>query len=467
MFYLHVPVVYSCLLSEIQHEIYLLQIRFPRLIVKTGGENMRNWMDIKHIFRAYDIRGVYGEDMDPEIMLQIGKAVGAFMREKSLDRALVGADIRVTSPTLSHALIAGITSQGIEVTTLGTASFGTTLFAGWQKKYDVIAYVTASHLTPEWNGLKLYYMEGQGFPEEDLMRIRDIALAGEIHAPGWDGVKGVEALSCTEEYVNYLSTKFPLKRKVKVVVDCGSGSMSLVARQVFQAVGIDAEFLFCEADGRFPHRPSEPTPDVLGALIQAVKESGANFGVAFDGDGDRGVIVDDRGRVLSADPVGIILGLDLLREKKGLILANVESSMAIEKVLIPAGAEVKRIKVGHTFLTLEAKKHGAILGIERSGHMIIPEIYLFDDAMIIPLRLAKFLSEQDKRLSDIVDTIPSFPKHTTNFDCPDEVKFGLISHLQEKFSKEYEKVNTLDGVRVDLEHGWGLIRAPTPRQLSG
>ncbi|MCK4614140.1 MAG: hypothetical protein KAU14_04985, partial [Thermoplasmata archaeon] len=380
---------------------------------------MRNMQDIKHIFRAYDIRGIYGKDMSPEIMLNIGKGLARFMKENDRKRALVGADIRITSPTLCSALISGLTSGGIPVTSVGVASFGTTLFAGWQKHYDVIAYITASHLPPEWNGLKLYYMEGQGFPEEDLMKIRDYVLSGELPELNWDGVGDMDLLDYSREYVDYLASRFPLQRVMKVVVDCGSGSMSLVVRDVFNAVGINAEFMFCEADGHFPYRPSEPTPESLTALIERVKTTGADFGVAFDGDGDRGVIVDDSGRVLSADPVGIILGLDLLRKKKGLILANVESSMAIEKVLIPAGAEVKRIKVGHTFLTLEAKEHGAILGIERSGHMIIPEIYLFDDAMIIPLRLAKFLSEQDKKLSELVDDIPSFPKHTTNFECPD------------------------------------------------
>jgi len=415
--------------------------------------------DIQHIFRAYDVRGIYGEDLTQEIMLNIGKGLAAFMQRNNMGRCLVGADIRITSPTLLSALISGISAGGVDVTSVGIASFGVALFAGWKKKYDVIAYVTASHLTAEWNGLKLYYEEGQGFPEEDIVEIKDIVVSGEYGSCGWKDAGNVDFLRHTKEYVDYLRSVFHMKRKLKVVVDCGNGSNSLTAPEVFSAVGIDAVHLFDEPDGTFPNRQSEPTPESLTALMDLVQKENADFGVAFDGDGDRGVIVDDRGRVLSADPVGIILGLDLLRRKKEPILANVESSMAVEKVLIPEGAEVIRIKVGHTFLTLEAKKHGAMLGIERSGHMIIPEVYLFDDAMIIPLQLARFLSEQDRKLSDIVDGIPSFPKHTTNFDCPDLVKFGVISRLQEKFSREQDRVNIMDGVRVDLDNGWGLIRA--------
>lgn len=420
---------------------------------------MRSMKDIQHIFRAYDIRGIYGEDLTQEIMMNIGKGLAEFMRRRTMERCLVGADIRVTSPTLSNALIAGISSGGVDVTTVGTAAFGVALYAGWRKKFDVIAYVTASHLTPEWNGLKLYYEEGQGFPEEDIVEIKEIVVSGKYPSCGWEAAGKVDFLEYSREYVEHLGTVFRMKRGLKVVVDCGNGSNSLTARDVFPATGIDATHIFDEPDGTFPNRQSEPTPEALTALIEAVIREQADFGVAFDGDGDRGVIVDDRGRVLSADQVGIILGLDMLRKKKGLVLANVESSMAVEKVLIPRGAEVKRIKVGHTFLTLEAKEHGAMLGIERSGHMIIPEVFLFDDAMIIPLALGQFLSEQEKKLSDIVDGIPGYPKGSSNFDCPDLVKFDVISRLQKKFAEEYDRVNIMDGVRVDLDNGWGLIRA--------
>lgn len=419
---------------------------------------MRTQDDIGHIFRAYDIRGIYGDDLTQEIMLRIGRGLAEFMRRRGLTRCLAGGDIRLTTPTLYHALVSGLSAGGIETMGVGTVSFGTALFAGWKKGYHVIAYITASHLTPEWNGLKLYYEEGLGFPEEDIREIRDIVLGGEFTNPGWEGAGTTGFLHHTREYVQYLGSVFSPKRDMTVVVDSGNGSNSLVASEVFPAVGINASYLFNEPDGTFPNRPSEPTPEALGALIAEVPARGADFGVAFDGDGDRAVIVDDRGRVLSADQVGIILGLDMLEREKGLVLANVESSMAVEKVLIPKGARVKRIKVGHTWLTLEAKEHGAMLGIERSGHMIIPGVFLFDDAMIIPLALAQYLSGQDRKLSDIVDTIPDYPKRSTNFHCPDRVKFGVLDAIREKFVREYPRVNTLDGVRVDLENGWGLIR---------
>jgi phosphomannomutase len=224
-------------------------------------------------------------------------------------------------------------------------------------------------------------------------------------------------------------------------------------------MNVELTELFCDVDPKFPNRESEPTPESLTKLSETVVSQQADFGIAFDGDGDRGVIVDNTGRVLSADPVGILLGEDILKNKKGIVLANVESSMAVERVLEPLGATVNRIRVGHTFLTLEAKKQDAILGIERSGHMIMPEYFLFDDAMVIPLRIAEILSKIDEPLSQMVDRLPNYPKDTKNYDFPDNKKFIVIDNLKNKFTDEYDKVNTMDGVRIDLEHGWGLIRA--------
>ena len=334
-----------------------------------------------------------------------------------------------------------------------------TLFAGWKENLDVSGYVTASHLTPEWNGLKLYYGDGVGFPEENFKLIQDISISGAVKSVNWDEIKRVEKIDYTQKYIDFMLNRFKPERKLKVVLDCGNGSACFTAPDIFPALGMELKKLYCDIDPKFPNRESEPTPESLKKLSETVVQESADFGIAFDGDADRGVIVDDTGRVLSADPVGILLGMDILQKKKGTVLANVESSMAIERVLEPLGATVNRIRVGHTFLTLEAKKQQAILGIERSGHMIMPEYFLFDDAMVIPLRIAEILAKTDEPLSKLVDKLPNYPKNTKNFDFSDTKKFQVIDNLKNKFMEEYDKINTMDGVRVDLEHGWCLIRA--------
>jgi phosphomannomutase len=323
-------------------------------------------------------------------------------------------------------------------------SFGVTLFAGWKEGLDISGYVTASHLTPEWNGLKLYYGDGVGFPEENFQQIQELSLSDAAKTVEWDKIQRIEQIDYTQRYIDFMIDNFKPERKLKVVLDCGNGSGCYTAPTIFSDLGTELTKLYCDINPRFPNRESEPTPESLKKLSETVLSENADFGIAFDGDADRGVIVDNKGRVLSADPVGILLGIDILKHKKGIVLANVESSMAVERVLEPLGAKVNRIRVGHTFLTLEAKKQQAILGIERSGHMIIPEYFLFDDAMVIPLRIAEILAKNDEPLSELVDELPNYPKDTKNFDFPDIKKFQVIENLKNKFTDEYDKVNIME-----------------------
>jgi phosphomannomutase len=412
------------------------------------------------IFRAYDLRGIYNDDLTAEVMLKVGLGLGEFTKDTIKgDTLAIGCDMRSSSELLRSTLIAGLLSNGLQVYDVGMTSFGVTLFAGWQEKLTVSGYVTASHLTPEWNGLKLYYGDGVGFPEENFQQIQKLSSAGNTKTVDWESIKRIEKIDYDQKYVDFMLDNFKPERKLKVVLDCGNGSACYTAPNIFDGLDVELTKIYCDVDPRFPNRESEPTPESLKVLSETVVSQKADFGIAFDGDGDRGVIVDDTGRVLSADPIGIFLGIDILKQKKGIVLANVESSMAVERVLEPLGATVNRIRVGHTFLTLEAKKQGAILGIERSGHMIMPEYFLFDDAMVIPLRIAEILARSDKPLSAMVDELPTYYKDTKNFDYPDTKKFTVIDNLKTKLSAEYDKVNTMDGVRVDLEHGWCLIRA--------
>jgi len=430
----------------------------------SGSLSFSRRIVMEHIFRAYDIRGIYGNDLTVETAVKIGNAIGVFTRnrfasQKENCEVLVGRDVRKSSDTIGTALISGILSAGVDVTNVGTKAFGDTLFSGWKFKKDVLVYITASHLTPEWNGVKLYYGDGQGFPEEDIAEIGRIVQEEKTIFVPWEQLGNVTALEYTDPYITYLKEYFTIDPSLRIGLDCGGGSTCLSAPRLLEEMGMQYEKVFCDVDPYFSGRKSEPTDTSLGYLKEAVIKEGLDFGVGFDGDGDRGVIVDDKGRVLSADIIGIIFGKNILKNEKGVILANVESSMAIEDMLIPLGADVKRIKVGHTFLTMEAKAHDALLGIERSGHMIIPSLFLFDDALPIPLKLAEILSKEKRPLSELADEIPIYPKNTTNFDVDDAKKFRIIEKLRTKFATEHERVNILDGVRVDLDKGWGLIRA--------
>lgn len=414
----------------------------------------------KQIFRAYDIRGMYNKDISPEVFYKIGLAAGTYVKQTIQGtKIVVGNDIRQSSPPLTHAFIAGVTATGVHIQYTGTTSFGQTLFAGQQQKADLIAFVTASHLPPEWNGIKFYYGDGVGFPEDRLMAIRDLVLQGTFTVASWDAIGQVHTIDASTAYSTFFTSRFHFKKKLRVALDCGGASMTLSAPEIFSSLGLQVIPVYCDPDPTFSKRPSDPKPKNLTTLVRTLQENNADFGVAFDGDGDRSVIVDNTGGILSADQTGIIIGKHGLKKHKGTIIVNVECSKSVKEQLAPLGFTIKQIPVGHTFLTLEAKKEHAPLGIESSGHLILPEYFLFDDALVVPLKIAEILDSQQKPLHDLVTQIPSYPTKKEEIDCADEIKFIVIEQLKEKLSKEYEHVNTMDGVRVDLKNGWVLIRA--------
>jgi len=413
----------------------------------------------KHIFRAYDIRGIYNKDISPDLFHRIGLAAGKYVKNFIGGNHLaVGNDIRPSSPSLVHGFISGVSALGVNVVYTGTTSFGQTLFKGWELKQDLIAFVTASHLPPEWNGIKFYYGDGVGLPEEELMKIRDFTLKNNLEVVGWKDVGIVKSVDSKASYKKYLKTKFTFKKKLKVALDCGGASMTLSAPEIFNEIGLDTKAIFCEPDPLFSKRPSDPKPKNLSTLVNTVKNERCDFGVAFDGDGDRAVIVDNSGKILSADETGIILGKYGLKKKKGTIIVNVECSKAVKEQLEPLGFKIKQIKVGHTFLTLEAKQEKSPLGIESSGHLILPEYFLFDDAIVVPLKIAEILDKTEKSLEEISAEIPTYPTKKEEIDCSDQIKFNVVDKLKNDFSKEFENVNTMDGIRVEFDNGWVLIR---------
>ncbi|MFW9991428.1 MAG: hypothetical protein ACFFD4_05170 [Candidatus Odinarchaeota archaeon] len=427
-----------------------------------------NQEDYGHIFRAYDIRGIYGKDLTPTVLMEIGSAACHYYQVefgKKHPVINVGFDIRDTSYPLVHALISGMTSQGGNVSFTGESlAFGQVLFTGWKAGVDFTAFVTASHLSSEWNGVKFYYGDGVGFSEEDNMAIRDIFLEksweDQSTQDAWRTAGSVRNVNYKEDYVQFLKKKMIINTSIKIVIDCGNASGCLSAPGLFRELGYEVVELFCNVDPSFPNRDPEPDEETLKSLAAEVIKEKAAFGVGFDGDADRAVIVDDLGEVLLADTTGILLGQYLLsKHGKRTVLANIECSFAIEKVLGPLAKEIKRIKVGHTFLTLEARETpGVIMGVESSGHMVFPEVFLFDDAMTIPLLVGKMLEEKQTRLSILKSKLPSYPKRRTALEFQDDIKFKVIEELVSELKNDHE-VNTVDGAGLRYDDGWVLIRA--------
>ncbi len=412
-----------------------------------------------HIFRAYDIRGIFGKDLTPEIMLGIGLALGTMMKRKSLGGDIVvGNDIRISSEVLSHALISGLRSSGINVTDVGTVPFGVCFFSGWKLKSGVTAFITASHLGPEWNGLKMRTGEGISFTKEDNQEVGRMVRDGDFEITP-EKIGKIQAYDMKDAYMEFMSRNFKINKRLKIVVDCGNGSMCLTAPELFEKLGFEVVRLFCDVDSRFPNRPSEPSPQNIKSLIGRVLEEKADFGIAFDGDGDRAALVDDKGRILTGNENGLIIGRNILAREKGKIIVTVACSMGFERQLQPLGAEIVRIQVGDTYVVAECKRQKAILGVEESNHMVLPDYFAFDDSILIPLKISEIICESGKKLSGIIDEFQIYPFEEIVFKCSDNNKFKVIENVQKRLSAKYEKVNTIDGIRIEFEDGWALMRA--------
>jgi phosphomannomutase len=408
------------------------------------------------IFRAYDIRGIYGKDLNEEVFRKIGFVLG-----KKKEKFLVGHDIRKSGKKLALALIEGLVTAGSKVFFSGKSSFGLCYFSGLKLKVDKTLFVTASHLPPEWNGLKMSYGDGEPLSSKEIEKLKNEVLKIKEKEINYKKAK-FKKVNLKKEYILTLLRYFSsLKgKKLKIVLDCGNGSTSLVVPQIFKKFGFNLVELFCKENPNFPNRPSEPTFEATKILREKVVSEKADFGVAFDGDGDRGIIIDDKGRYLNGNLIGIILGKEILPEfKNKRVIKTISCSMAVEEELKPLGAKIFEVPVGHTFVISNVKKKKAILGIEETSHIVMPQYFLFDDAVLIPLKIAEIISKRKEPLSEIVNQINSYCFGEIVFECPDEKKFLVIERLKKEFKKTYQKVNTLDGVKVSFDFGWVLIRA--------
>ena len=426
----------------------------------------------KTLFRAYDVRGIFGSELNPEMLYKIGLSVCSIIK-KDFSRKIkvfVGYDIRQSSQVLAYAFLSGAIATGAEVVFSDSPKpFGVIMYSGLQEKADFTAFITASHLPPEWNGIKFYYGDGVGFSEEKLIEVRDHFVVNYSRSDPlfakWNELTFLHAKIHFDQYILFMKKNFSLSSPLPVIIDCGNGSASLTAPEVFKQCGYDTILQWTDVDPAFPNRSSEPNEESLKVLSQQVVSKKVRFGVGFDGDGDRAVIVDDLGRVIPADEIAIILAKYLNFKfqssiKNPLLLANIECSSAFETNL-SKNFEIKRIKVGHTFLTLDARlnKSRCLLGVESSGHFVFPQYFLFDDAMLLPLLVGKILEQEKKKLSDLLSSIPKMYAVRKTFKCSDETKFSVIADIVKNFRKDYPQLNDIDGLAITVPEGYVLIRA--------
>lgn len=412
------------------------------------------------IFREYDIRGVTGKDLSPDVATSIGRAFAAYMREHGITGEIaVGRDNRPSGNALHEALLKGLTESGVDVVDIGIVP---TPLAYWAQHNLNVAggiQITGSHNPPEYNGFKLG-MGKNSIYGKDIQHVYELIVAGDFPS-GKGKVRQEEVI---DRYIDDVVSRIgPIAGNLKVVVDCGNGAGALVAPQLMKRLGVNATCLFCESDGTFPNHHPDPTVEAnLKDIIAEVARQKADIGIALDGDADRIGVIDNEGEIIWGDHILILYARDVLeRTGKGQsIIFDVKSSQALPEEITKAGGTPVMWKTGHSLIEEKMHETHAPIAGEMSGHMFFSEGYYgFDDALYGAARLLRIVANGGRSVHEMLADVPRFiATPEIRVDCPDDVKFGIVEAATKYFRARYDVID-VDGVRVLFGDGWGLIRA--------
>jgi phosphomannomutase/phosphoglucomutase len=407
------------------------------------------------VFRAYDIRGIYPEEVNEELAENIGKSFGTFLPESAT--IAVAGDVRLSTPSLKSKLISGLLSTGANVMDIGMATTPMLYFTVARYGLEGGIAVTASHNPGEYNGFKPVGRGGVCLNWETGIRtMKEIMDRGKFRT----GKGKLEPKNIEDAYITHLLSRVKIKRKLKVVIDAGNGACSLVSPKVFRKTGCEVVELFCEPDGSFPNHEANPVKkENLASLQEKVKETKADIGIAYDTDGDRLGVVNGKGGIVENNKIFSLFIKDILEKKPGSpVVYEVVVSKAVEDTIKKYGGIPVISRVGHSYIHSSLTRNKAVLGGENSGHYYFPENFGYDDAIFASLKAAELLNrgpltQREKEIPDYLTSEEFRPF------CPDEKKFQLVKDLQRKFREEGYNVTEIDGARVVLQKGWLIIRA--------
>ncbi|ADD02004.1 phosphoglucomutase/phosphomannomutase alpha/beta/alpha domain II [Thermoanaerobacter mathranii subsp. mathranii str. A3] len=413
----------------------------------------------ENMFRMYDIRGVWGEDLTDETAEMIGKAFGTYVRQKGIKDVLIGRDNRLSSRPLRDALVKGLTSTGCDVLDVGVLTTPAFYYSNFLYNYQAGMMITASHNPPQFNGFKVMVGPSTIYGDE-LKKLYYLAEKGEFEK----GTGNVKYAYPINAYVNMIKEKVKLgERKLKVVVDCGNGTGSYFYPDVIYNLGCEVYPLYCESDPTFPnHFPDPVKEENLKDLIEEVKRVNADLGIAFDGDGDRIGVVDEKGNIIWGDMLMILYWREIMKKHPGAeAIVEVKCSQALVEEIEKLGGKPIFFKTGHSLIKAKMKELGAVFTGEMSGHMFFAdEYYGFDDAAYAAARLLRILSHTDKSLSELLADVPKYPATPEiRLECEDEKKFDVVNGVTEYFKEKGYDIIDVDGARVLFDGGWGLVRA--------
>lgn len=410
----------------------------------------------KEIFKAYDIRGIVGKTLTPDIVESIGHALGSEALARAQKTICVGYDGRLSGPELAAALSRGIRKAGIDVINLGLVATPVVYFAAYQLKTNCGVMVTGSHNPPDYNGLKMV-LGGDTLSGEAIQGLRQRIENNDLAS----GAGQESSYHIDDEYIAKISDHIKLARPMKIVADAGNGVAGAFAKKLYEALGCEVEELFCEVDGNFPnHHPDPSVPDNLTDLINALRTGDSEIGLAFDGDGDRLGVVTKGGNIIYPDRQLLLFAEDVLKREPGAtIIYDVKSTRNLSPWIEARGGKPLMWKTGHSLVKAKMKETGAALAGEMSGHTFFKERWFgFDDGLYAGARLLEILSQFDDP-SAVLNALPdSVSTPEQHIKMQEGEPHALIAHLQDTATFENAEVLTIDGLRVEYTDGFGLMR---------
>jgi len=417
----------------------------------------------QNIFRAYDIRGTYPEELNADTATLIGRGFATYLiKNKGIERprVVVGRDDRIHGEELQRAFITGLTESGCQVIDIGLSPSPYLYFVNTFGRFDAGCNVTASHNPKEYNGFKLMVQNAHAVFGDELQKVYQIIVGDEEFPTGTGSVKEQDFLTA---YLDKLKELFTYSRPLKIVVDTGNGVAGNLYPLALKSLGHEVVELYTELDGTFPnHEPDPIVESNLNDLKQKVLDEKADIGLAFDGDGDRASVITEKGDFIDADKILMLLSKDALSRYPGrAVVFTVSNSQTLFDLVKEWGGNPVMCKVGHSYVEDAMNQNKAIIGGEQSGHFFLPEKYYpYDDALVTACRVLKILSDAGRPASGLFEEFPktySFPEMRP--ECPDTIKFQIIQKVTDYFVDKYP-CTTLDGIRMDFGNGgWAGIRA--------
>ena len=408
----------------------------------------------KSIFREYDIRGIYPAQINEQVVHKIAKAISVKCLDEGVSEICIARDGRLSGEKLLSALENSLSNNGIDVINAGLATTPLLYFAAKKSKHKSGVMITGSHNPKNYNGVKLIINDKPVSGTEIYNLINNTTKVSDHKGK-------IIYRDFKDEYISEIKKNIVVKEKLKVVIDCGNGASGCIAPKLYSELGCEVINLYAEVDGNFPnHHPDPGKPKNLIDLIKKVKETNADIGLAFDGDGDRVGLVTNYGEIVFPDKILMMLSKDILSSNKGKIIFDVKCSDSLPKLIKDNGGTPLMYPTGHFNIKNGIKEHNPLLAGEMSGHIFFNDKwYGFDDGVYSGARIIELILKTNKSISNLSEDLPKlFSTPELNIEVSDEIKFEIVKKFIANCALEGEKI-LIDGLRINFENGWGLLRA--------